>query len=74
MIKDQALNSLKRDTERKEKYGGDIVNLGDYVDTVGVVASLSMRRSAYYESQGGLKRSLVTLQATCTKIRGHASW
>ena len=59
MIKDQAAELLsKRDTERKEKYGGDIVNLGDYVDTVGGSRFFVHAKvpPSYYESQGGLKQ------------------
>ena len=59
MIKDQAAELLsKRDTERKEKYGGHIVNLGDYVDTVGGSRFFVHAKvpPSYYESQGGLKQ------------------
>lgn len=58
-IKNQTAELMKeRRRERAEKYGGDIVNLEDYVDTVGGSRFFVHAKvpPSFYESQGGLKQ------------------
>ena len=58
-IKEQARElQQKRAKERKKKFGGDIVNLDEYVDTVGGSRFFVHAKvpPSYYKTQGGLKQ------------------